>query len=74
MKPQLRGVGMTCGIPFLRVSCWTQRVEDLLEMQMALLHLKPVSGTQDGWEWGGTFFSVLRVCKEIRDGWNEEIL
>ena len=52
--------------PILEGSLSDEMVEDLLNMQNALMYLRPSLGTQDGWEWKGQTFSLLTVYAKIR--------
>ena len=69
MRAWLGSFGRARGTPFLTGFCWIDGGGFLGDVEV-LLHLKLVSWTQDGWEWGGTPFSVQGVKTKIRDGWS----
>ena len=52
--------------PILEGSLSYQRVEDLLNMHIALVHLQLLVTIRDNWEWGGLTFFVLGAYAKIK--------
>ena len=47
-----------------------QRVEDLLKIQMSILHLKPMSGIHDGWEQEGPLSQFGEITEQGKSGYH----